>query len=447
MGRRVRRVRRACRHNSDLVQQVDDRPYPDRGRYRGGDLHLAGDAARHTATHHQLRNARSNAASRLRAQRRARSAGAACDFQFVRVRWAECVSGDGAPLRVIAPDVRAINALQLLADRELALTQRAPPPPPAPGEVQLRVRYVGLNHIDVWGFRGMAFAKRQYPLTVGAEAACEVVAVGPNVTNVRAGGPGVPYSPLTCGVGPACQRGRDNLCENVGGVRGFHIDGFAQELTNHPARLLVPVPAGVDWHDAACVAVAYGTVEHMLFDNAHLEPGETVLVHAGGSGIGSIAIRIAKSIGCTVITTVGSPDKAAKANGLGADHVINYREDRFEGVVRKLTKKKGVDVVFEHTGADTWAGSLLSMKRGGRLVTCGATSGPIGSLNLMQLFQQQYRITGSFGAPMSALARALERIASGVRPVIDTVYGLSEFRAGVDRLETREVFGKLVIEL
>jgi NADPH:quinone reductase-like Zn-dependent oxidoreductase len=233
----------------------------------------------------------------------------------------------------------------------------------------------------------------------------------------------------------------------VAGVRGFHVDGFAQDLTNHPARLLVKIPDAVSMQDAACVAVAYGTVEHMLFDNAHLEPGETVLVHAGGSGIGSIAIRIARSIGCTVITTVGSADKAEKARALGADHVINYREDRFEGVVRKLTKKKGVDVVFEHTGADTWAGSLLSMKRGGRLVTCGATSGPIGSLNLMQLFQQQYRITGSFGAPMSALARALERIATGVRPVVDTVYGLSDFRAGVDRLEARDVFGKLVIEL
>jgi NADPH:quinone reductase-like Zn-dependent oxidoreductase len=211
--------------------------------------------------------------------------------------------------------------------------------------------------------------------------------------------------------------------------------------------LLLKIPDGVAMRDAACVAVAYGTVEHMLFDNAHLEPGEWVLVHAGGSGIGSIAIRIAKSIGCTVITTVGSADKAQKAMALGADHVINYREDRFEGVVRKLTKKKGVDVVFEHTGADTWAGSLLSMKRGGRLVTCGATSGPVGSLNLMQLFQQQYRITGSFGAPMSALARALDRIASDVRPVIDTVYGLADFQTGVDRLETRDVFGKILIEL
>jgi NADPH:quinone reductase-like Zn-dependent oxidoreductase len=340
-----------------------------------------------------------------------------------------------------------IRALRLLADRQVELVQAEPPPPPGADEVQLRVKAVGLNHIDVWGFRGMAFAKRLYPLTVGAEAACEVVAVGANVTSVRPGDRVVPYSALTCGICPACLRGRDNLCENVGGVRGFHIDGFAQDLTNHPARLVVTMPAGVDWHDAACVAVAFGTVEHMLFDNAQLEPGETVLVHAGGSGIGSIAIRIAKSIGCTVITTVGSAEKATKAAALGADHVINYREDRFEGVVRKLTRKKGVDVVFEHTGADTWAGSLLSMKRGGRLVTCGATSGPIGSLNLMQLFQQQYRIIGSFGAPLSALARGLNRIASGVRPVIDTVYPLTEFRAGVDRLEHRDVFGKLLIEL
>jgi NADPH:quinone reductase-like Zn-dependent oxidoreductase len=340
-----------------------------------------------------------------------------------------------------------IRALQLLGDRQVAVAQRDAPAPPAGHEAQLRVRVVGLNHIDVWGYRGMAFAKRQYPLTVAAESACEVTAVGAGVTNVTPGDRVVPYSALTCGTCPACRLGRDNLCENVAGVRGFHVDGFAQDITNHPARLLVKIPDAVSLHDAACVAVAYGTVEHMLFDNAHLEPGETVLVHAGGSGIGSIAIRIAKSLGCTVITTVGSADKAAKAAALGADHVINYREDRFEGAVRKITRKKGVDVVFEHTGADTWAGSLLSMKRGGRLVTCGATSGPVGNINLMQLFQQQYRITGSFGSPLSAIGRALDRIASGVRPVIDTVYGVDDFQAGVERLESRDIFGKLLIEL
>jgi NADPH:quinone reductase-like Zn-dependent oxidoreductase len=340
-----------------------------------------------------------------------------------------------------------IDALQLLADRELALAQRDSPPPPASGEVQLRVRYVGLNHIDVWGFRGMAFAKRQFPLTVGAEAACEVVAVGDGVTVLKPGDHVVPYAALVCGACPACTRGRENLCENVAGVRGFHVDGFAQALTNHPARLTAKLPDAVDLRDAACVAVAYATVEHMLFDNARLEPGEWILVHAGGSGIGSIAIRVAKALGCTVITTVGSDDKATRAHDLGADHVINYRTDRFEGVVRKLTARKGVDVVFEHVGADTWSGSLLSLKRGGRLVTCGATSGPSGSINLMQLFQQQYRIIGSFGSPLNALGRALDRIATGVRPVIDTVYPLADFRAGLARLESRDVFGKLLVEL
>ena len=302
-----------------------------------------------------------------------------------------------------------IRALQLLADRDVALNSIPAPPPPGATEVQLRVRVVGLNHIDVWGFRGMAFAKRKYPLTVAAEASCEVIAIGSDVTDLAPGDRVVPFGALTCGTCRFCARGQDNLCENVAGVRGFHVDGFAQDITNHPARLAVKIPDGVGLRDAACVSVAYATVEHMLFDNARLEPGEWILVHAGGSGIGSIAIRIAKSLGCTVITTVGSAEKAARATALGADHVINYREDRFEGVVRKLTRKKGVDVVFEHVGADTWNGSLLSMRRGGRLVTCGATSGPTASLNLMQLFQQQYRIIGSFGAPMSAIRSWLVR--------------------------------------
>jgi NADPH:quinone reductase-like Zn-dependent oxidoreductase len=340
-----------------------------------------------------------------------------------------------------------IRALRMLADKELALVQIDAPEPPGPGEVQLRVRFVGINHIDVFGLRGMAFAKRQYPLSVGAEAACEVIAIGEDVTNVAPGDRVVPFSAYTCGTCRECRRGRDNICENVLGIRGFHVDGWARDITNHPARLVVKIPDGVAMQDAACVGVAYSTVEHMLFDNAQLEPGETILVHAGGSGIGTIAVKIAKSIGCTVITTVGSADKAQKVKALGADHVINYREDRFEGVTRKLTARKGVDVVFEHVGADTWQGSLLVLKRGGRLVTCGATSGASASLNLMQLFQQQYRIIGSFGAPLSALARALDRIAGGVQPVIDTIYPLEEFRAGVARLEHRDVFGKILVAL
>lgn len=341
-----------------------------------------------------------------------------------------------------------MRALQLIADREVALAEIDTPRPPSEGEVQLRVLAVSLNHIDVWGFRGMAFAKRMpLPLTVGAEAVAEVAAVGAGVSGLRVGQRVVPYSALVCTTCRACREGRDNLCENPGGVRGFHLAGFAQDFINHPARLCVPVPDGVANRDAACVAVAYATVEHMLFDNAKLEPGETILVQAGGSGIGTIAIKIAKSIGCTVITTAGSDEKAERARGLGADHAINYRTDRFEGVTRKLTGKKGVDVVFEHTGADTWSGSLLCLKRGGRLVTCGATSGPAGSINLMQLFQQQYRIFGSFGSSLRNTGQALARIASGVTPVIDTELSLSDFRRGVERLEQRDVFGKLVVTL
>ena len=338
-----------------------------------------------------------------------------------------------------------MRAIQLFGDRDVRVVDLPDPAPPAPGEAQIRVRTVGLNHLDVWGFRGMAFAKRRLPLTVAAEAAAEVTAIGQGVTHLAPGQRVVPFGAITCGTCRACQQGRDNLCETVAGVRGFHIDGFAQELTNHPARLLVPVPDTVSTSDAACVTVAYGTVEHMLFDNAKLEPGESILVHAGGSAIGSIAIRIAKSLGCTVITTVGSAAKAEKARALGADHVINYREDRFEGVVRRITAKKGVDVVFEHVGADTWQGSLLSMKRGGRLVTCGATSGPSGSINLMQLFQQQYRITGSFGCRLANIESALARIATGIRPVIDTEYTVENFTEGLARLEHRDVFGKILV--
>jgi NADPH:quinone reductase-like Zn-dependent oxidoreductase len=214
-----------------------------------------------------------------------------------------------------------------------------------------------------------------------------------------------------------------------------------------PARLCLPIPDGVSFVHAACAPVAYGTVQHMLFDNAVLEPGETILVHAGGSGIGTIAIKVAKSIGCTVITTVGDAAKAEAARALGADHVINYREERFESRVRRLTGKRGVDVVFEHVGADTWSGSLLSLRRGGRLVTCGATSGASGSINLMQLFQQQYRIIGSFGCSFRNITEALARIAAGVTPVLDSEWTLDRFAEALARLEGRRVFGKIVVTL
>lgn len=340
-----------------------------------------------------------------------------------------------------------MRALQLLADRDLRLMDIDPPPPPGPGEVQIAMRAVALNHIDVWGWRGMAFAKRSLPISVGAEGVGDVAAIGEGVTGFAEGQMVVPYGGLTCGHCKACRAGRDNLCENVAGVRGFHVDGFARGLINVPARQVVRVPHGVTVEDAACAGITFSTVQHMLFDNAKLEPGETVLVHAAGSGIGTGAVRMAKAIGCTVIGTVGDEAKAVKAKALGVDHVVNYNTDRFESVCRRVTSKRGVDVVFEHVGAATWAGSLLSMKMGGRLVTCGSTSGVSAETNLMMIFQRQLKIQGSFGSTIQNIAEGLAKMSQGIRPVIDTVLGADRFQEGLARLEARNVFGKIVIKL
>jgi len=338
-----------------------------------------------------------------------------------------------------------MRALTLVADRKIELADVPAPPPPGDGEVQIAIKAVALNHLDLWGFRGMAFAKRKLPLVVGAEASGEIAAVGAGVTGFKAGDPVVMYGAMTCGTCKACREGRDNLCENVGGIMGFHLDGFARDRLNMPARLVIPVPKGVNAIDAACAPIGFSTVQHMLFDNAKLEPGETILVQAGGSGIGTVAIKMAKAIGCTVITTVGDDEKVEKAKALGADHVINYRKDRFSTITRKLTNKKGVDVVFEHVGGEGFNESLLVLKRGGRLVTCGSTAGPSVQFNLMQLFQQQYRIIGSFGASMRNIRESLDKMAGGMTPVIDTEVPVAELERGLARLESRQVFGKIVV--
>jgi alcohol dehydrogenase len=341
-----------------------------------------------------------------------------------------------------------LKALQNTGKRTLEICDVAAPPAPDADEVQVRIGAVALNHIDVWGWRGMAFAKRTLPITIGAEGAGEVIAVGQNVTDLKVGDIVALYGAKTCGTCKPCLEGRDNFCEDVQGVFGFHIDGFAQEMINVPARLAVKAPEGVDTITASCAPVTYGTVQHMLFDNAKLQEGELILVHAGGSGIGTAAIQLAKAVGATVITTAGTDEKTEKALAIGADHAINYQTDRFEGVVRKLTKKKGVDVVFEHVGADTWAGSMFCLKRGGRLVTCGSTTGISTSINLYQLFQQQLRLIGSFGCNLRNIRESLDKMAEGIAvPVIDTKISLDEIGVGLERLESRKVFGKIIVTL
>ena len=340
-----------------------------------------------------------------------------------------------------------MRALQLRDNRSLAVVDLPEPAAPGPGELTVAIGAVALNHIDVWGWRGMAFAKRTLPIVIGAEAAGTITAVGDGVS-VKPGQVVALFGAETCGHCRACLDGRDNFCERVAGIRGFHVDGLARERITLAARLVVPAPAGISVIEAACAPITYGTPEHMLFDNAHLEAGQTVLVQAGGSGIGTAAIQLAKAVGAIVITTVSTEAKAAKAKALGADHVINYKEDRFEGVVRKLTGKQGVDVVFEHVGPYTFQQSVFSLKRGGILVTCGSTTGVSSELNLFQLYQRQLRLIGSFGCNLRNLATVLGKMADGIaRPVIDSTIALADIDAALGRLESRDVFGKIIVTL
>ena len=342
-----------------------------------------------------------------------------------------------------------MRAIHIVAERGARIVEIDPPAPPAPSEVRVRIGAVALNHIDVWGWRGMAFARRRLPIVAGAEAAGTIEAVGSEVKGLKVGQVVSPYGARTCGICAACREGRDNFCEGqgtIGNIYGFHIDGFAQEVMNLPARLLVPAPSGIDPVVASLAGITFGTPEHMLFDNAKLCAGETVLIHAGGSGIGSAAIQLAKAAGARVITTVGSEDKAERARALGADLAINYREQSFERATRAFTERRGVDVVFEHVGPDTFPGSMAVLRRGGRLVTCGSTTGIASKINLFTLYQQQLRLLGSFGCTLSNMQSVLDKLATGtVKPVIDTVLPLADLEVGLKRLEAREVFGKIVI--
>jgi alcohol dehydrogenase len=341
----------------------------------------------------------------------------------------------------------AMRALQLIEDRKLETVDLPPPPPPGIGEVTVSVKAVALNHIDVWGWRGMAFAKRKMPLVIGAEASGTVDAVGQGVAawSRDSWSRSTARAPAVCAV-PAAKAA--TISANMSAVCTASIS------TASPRKRSICRPAISCRHrpasspGAPLAPVTFGTVEHMLFDNAKLEPGETILIHAGGSGIGTAAIQLAKKMGCTVITTVGSDAKIEPAKALGADHVINYREDRFEGVVRKLTKKKGVDVVFEHVGADTWAGSMLSLKRGGRLVTCGSTSGVSTQMNLMMLFQQQLKLSARSAAGWRTWRTPCRRWLRGiVHPVVDTEVGFDGIDTALARMETGDVFGKIILRM
>ena len=322
-----------------------------------------------------------------------------------------------------------------------------PDPELKPGQAIVRVRAVALNHLDIWVRRGVPGHKFPLPLIPGAEVAGVIDAIGPD-DRWKPGDEVLVAPGYSCGLCVACLSGNDPLCHNDHGIFGESRNGGCAEKIAVPIRNLMRKPAALSFTDAAALPLDMLTAWHMLVARAQIRPAETVLVHAGGSGVGSAAIQIARLWGATVFATAGSAAKAARAKELGAQETILYREVDFVAEVRRLTGKRGVDVVFEHVGADTFERSLKALARGGRLVTCGATSGAEATINIRLVFFKLLSILGSTMGSLAELHEIMKHVEAGLlRPVVDRVLPLDQIGEGQRVLEGREAFGKVVLEV
>ncbi len=320
-----------------------------------------------------------------------------------------------------------------------------PDPRIGPGQILVRVKACSINHLDRWIREGIPAYRISLPHISGADVSGVVEQVGPGVTTVTAGDRVVLAPGLSCGTCVWCRVGHDNRCLSYG-IRGAAVDGGYAELTVAKATDAIPIPPGLSFEEAAAFPLVFLTAWHMLVSRANVRPEETVLVHAAGSGIGHAAVQIAKHLKATVFATVGSDTKAQRAKRLGADEVINYRTESFEERIQTLTNGQGVDVVFEHVGPQTWEGSVRALGKGGRLVTCGATTGPTVSLDLRYVFSRHLSILGSMMGTRSELEMVAQLVGKTVlRPVVDAVFPLREARAAQERLLARDVFGKLLL--
>ena len=312
-------------------------------------------------------------------------------------------------------------------------------------EVLIEVRACALNHLDVWVRGGLPGIKIPLPHILGNDVAGVVREVGELVTWVKTGDEVMVQPGVSCGHCAECLSGRDNMCSEYD-IIGSGRDGGYAELLAVPGVNVIPKPKNLSWPEAAALPLVTLTAWHMLVTQARLQPGEYVLVHAAGSGVGSLGIQIAKLFGARVIATASSDEKLAKARELGADETVNYTRDDWAKEVRRLTGKRGVDVVFEHTGEATWPGSLVSLKKGGRLVTCGATSGYDARTDLRQVFYRHLTILGSMMGSKSELLAAMKFVESGqIRAVVDRTLPLAEARKAHELMEDRVQFGKLVL--
>lgn len=320
-----------------------------------------------------------------------------------------------------------------------------PEPQIRANEVLVEVKACALNHLDIWVRGGLPGIEIPLPHILGDDVAGVVKQVGELVTWVKAGDEVMVQPGVSCGHCEACLSGNDNFCREYD-IIGYRRDGGYAERVAVPGVNIVPKPAQLSWEEAAALPLVTVTAWHMLVTRAKVQPGETVLVHAAGSGVGSIAIQIAKLRGARVITTASSDEKLAHARELGADETINYTSSDWPKEVRRSTNRQGVDVVVEHTGAETWPGSIASLKPGGRLVTCGATSGYDAHTDLRQVFYRHLNILGSFMGSKAELLEAMKFVEQGkIRGVVDRVLPLSEARQAHELIENRAQFGKVVL--
>jgi NADPH:quinone reductase-like Zn-dependent oxidoreductase len=323
-------------------------------------------------------------------------------------------------------------------------------PVPQAGEVRVGIRAAALNHLDLFVAEGMPGAGDRFPHVVGADGAGIVESVGPDVTSVHPGdrvmiNPGI--SDYAC---EFCRAGEHSLCVNYR-LLGEHLPGTLAELVTVPVHNVAPIPALVpplSWAEAAAFSLVTLTAWRMLVTRARVKAGELVLVWGIGGGVSLAALRIAKLYGARVIVTSSSDAKLAAAKGLGADVTVNHRTQRVSQEIRALTNKRGVDVVVENVGAATWDESLRSLCRGGRLVTCGATSGPQVGLDLRKMFWHHWTLLGSTMGNAAEYAEVVRRLGQGeLRPIIDKVYPLAKAREAFERLAKAEQLGKVVIEI
>jgi len=312
-------------------------------------------------------------------------------------------------------------------------------------EVLLKVNACGINHLDIWVREGMPGITIPLPHIPGCEIIGEIAEVGGAVKDLSIGQRVLIAPGISCGSCEYCISSNDSLCSEFK-IMGFQVDGGYAEYAKAPAENVIAISDRLSFEEWAAIPLVFLTAWHMLRTRADLATGETVLIHAAGSGIGSAAIQIAKISGADVITTVGSDEKLGKAKELGADYVINYSKEDFVNKVNEFTDNKGVDVVFEHIGPETWEKSLSCLKRGGRIVTCGATSGPTVSFDLRFFFAKQLSISGCYMGSRKELLEVLTLMELGrLKPVVDSVFPLKEAVAAQTKMLDRKQFGKIVL--